>query len=95
MFRNLFKKKKNDLITRCSAYLESGPPQHMTDYVSGSLTELIIDHGANRKKLAPELLEMASIILDESKSIQKIEDTEIREYLLQGFELVQEILKNQ
>ncbi|WP_298546301.1 hypothetical protein [uncultured Aquimarina sp.] len=95
MFKNIFKKRKKDLAIRCQTYLQSGPPKHMSDYVPGSLTEIIIAQGAQGNKLDPELVEMASIILDEAQSIQKTEDHEIRDYLLQGSVLVNEILNSQ
>ena len=95
MFKSIFKRRKNDLALRCQAYLETGPPEHMSDYVPGSLTEIIIGQGAQGNKLNPELAEMADIILCEVESIQQIEDDEIRNYLLQGTILVNEILNNQ
>ncbi|MEW7279000.1 hypothetical protein ABW636_10435 [Aquimarina sp. 2201CG1-2-11] len=95
MFKNIFKRRKNDLASRCQTYLEAGPPEHMSNYVPGSLTEMIIGHGAQGNKLDSELVEIASIILTETQSIQKIEDDKIRDYLLQGSILVNEILSSQ
>ena len=53
----------------------------MTNYVPGSLTEIIIAHGANQDPLDPELMEIASIILLESKEAGDFENAEIEAYM--------------
>ena len=80
------------LNTRCRGYLEKGPPMHMTNYVPGSVTEMIIAHGAQGKHLDAELSEAAKIILVEAEDLIGIEDPEIRTYMLQGAALVREVL---
>lgn len=95
MFKNLFRKNKPDLAQRCADYLNQGPPQHMTDYVPDSLTEIIISYGAQREPLNDELIEIASLILVESEDINDIEDLDIRKYVLNGSKLVQGVLESQ
>lgn len=95
MFNRFFGGKGKSLAVRCKTYLEAGPPQHMTDYVPESLTEIVIAHGAQNKKLDPELMEIAGIIGMESEDLHKTEDSEIREYMVLGAKLVQEVLNSQ
>src|SRR5262245_6262952 len=80
------------LKARCRAYLEKGPPLHMTNYVSGSVTEIIIAHGAQAKRLDGELSDAAEIILVEAEDLIGIEDPDIRGYMVQGATLVREVL---
>jgi hypothetical protein len=40
---------KSSLAERCKSYLKQGPPEHMKDYVPGSMTEVIIAHGAREQ----------------------------------------------
>jgi hypothetical protein len=94
MFKNLFGRGKGSLSERCTKYLEAGPPSHMTDYVPESLTEIVIAHGAKGEALDPELTEVASIILIES-DVSSIPDAEIRDYMLNGANLVKEVLESQ
>jgi hypothetical protein len=85
-------RRMDALNARCRAYLEKGPPLHMTNYVPGSATEIIIAHGAQGKHLDGELSDAAAIILVEAEDLIGIEDPEIRAYMLQGATLVREIL---
>ena len=95
MIWSLFgKKKSGDLAERCKAYLEKGPPSHMTDYVPESLTEIIIAHGSNSAPLDDELREIGSIILMETDGLDDIDDPEIRQYMHDGARLVQEVLES-
>ncbi len=83
------------LKERCAAYLDIGPPLHMTDYVPDSLTEIIIGCGASGQALDDELADVASLILGEVESIHSIQDPDIRGYMLTGVELVREVLNAQ
>ena len=65
----------------------------MTDYVPDSITEIIISYGAQALELNDELAEIGSIILMEGNKNAEIEDSEIREYITLGAELVREILE--
>ena len=78
--------------SECREYLETGPPEHMTNYVPESMTEILIAYGANGKPIDAELAEIASIILMESETLAEIEDPEIRRYMEKGAELVERIL---
>jgi hypothetical protein len=90
---SLFRRRKSDdLSARCKAYLEKGPPEHMTDYVPDSLTEIIIEFGAEGRELDAELTEVAEILVVEAESLREIEDAEIRAYMLEGAALVGEVL---
>lgn len=92
---NWFKKrrKNNDnLPEQCRAYIEAGPPSHMTNYVPESLTEIIIAHGAETRELDPELLEIGRLILRESNEFNSYDDPEIREYMERGAGLVAGVL---
>ena len=82
----------NSLVTRCQAYLDAGPPAQMSNYVPGSLTEIIIAHGAQNRELDSELREIGGIVLLESKNFDSYEDAEIRDYMKRGAELVAEVL---
>ena len=84
--------KKDDLSARCRAYLEAGPPAHMTDYVPESLTEIIIAHGAESIPLDAELQEIAGLVLEESSDFDSYDDDAIRAYMQQGADLVKEVL---
>jgi hypothetical protein len=86
---------KDDLASRCRGYLEAGPPAHMEDYLPGSLTEIIIEHGADGRELDPELREIAGHIVLEARSFDAIGDAEIRAYLMCGATLVGEVLRSQ
>ena len=92
MFGLFSKNKKKLLAEKCQAYLDAGPPQHMSGYVPESLTEIIIAHGAQQKALDAELQEVASIILIEAEDLSSIEDAEVREYLMTGAQLVEAVL---
>jgi len=92
MLNKLFLNKKAKLAKRCKKYLELGPPENMTNYVPGSITEVIISYGARQEILNNELKEIGSIILMESADFNDIEDTLIREYMINGRILVEEIL---
>ncbi len=81
-----------DLPARCRQYLETGPPPQMTDYVPGSLTEVIIVHGAESCNLDPELREIGGIILAELSNFSSYSDPAIREYMQQGVKRVEEVL---
>jgi len=94
MFGLFSNKKKINLAERCQKYLDKGPPSHMNDYVPESLTEIIIAHGAQQQELDPELREIGSIILGESQDLETIDDTEIREYMKTGADLVEAVLKS-
>lgn len=83
---------ESNLQADCHKYLEKGPPKHMDNYVPESLTEIVIAHGARGEPLDMELAEIASIILMESASISEIEDTEIRQYMQAGTDLVKRVL---
>ena len=87
------KPMKSTLQSDCREYLEKGPPKHMDDYVPESLTEIVIAHGAKGESLDSELAEIASIILMESASVSEIEDTEIRQYMQDGADLVKRVLE--
>jgi hypothetical protein len=65
----------------------------MTNYVPGSVTEIIIAHAAQGKHLDAELSEAAEIILVEAEDLIGIEDPEIRDYMLEGAALVREVLR--
>ena len=82
----------DDLAERCRVYLEKGPPEQMNDYVSGSMTEIIIGHGAEKRKLDPELAEMASIIVTDIDP-GDYEDKEVEAYMHTGNTLVKEVLE--
>jgi hypothetical protein len=82
----------DNIASRCRAYLEGGPPAHMNNYVSGSLTEIVIAHGAKKRALDPELREIASLILLEAQRFDSYTDAAIREYMKRGAELVAEVL---
>ena len=86
------RKSDRDLRTRCQQYLEKGPPTHMTDYVPGSVTEIIIAHGAEGKRLGAELSELAEIALLELNNLRESSDPEIGAYMLEGKSLVREVL---
>lgn len=81
------------LPQRCADYLKAGPPPHMTNYVPGSLTEIIIAHGARSQPLDPELREIGGIVLREADSFSRISDETIRSYMQQGVDLVAEVLE--
>jgi len=81
-----------DLPERCLAYLQAGPPDHMTDYVPESITEIIIAHGAQSIPLDAELQEIANIIMAESSSFDSNKDEVIQKYMQEGVDLVKEIL---
>ena len=89
------KGSKPTLAEECQAYLKAGPPAHMKDYVPGSMTEIIIAHGAQNKKLDPELVEIGSIVAAEVESLKEIDDPEIKAYMLRGAELVKRVLEFQ
>lgn len=93
MLGRFFKKKEMDLAMRCKEYLEAGPPSHMEDYVPGSLTEVLIAHGEQQLEIDDELKEIGSIVLMESADLEEIEDSEIRDYMVSGANLVQEVLE--
>ena len=80
------------LASRCSAYLNAGPPEHMTDYVPESLTEVIIAHGARSLPLDAELREIAGLILQGS-DFSVFSDAAIRTYMELGTSLVREVLE--
>jgi hypothetical protein len=82
----------NNLAARCQAYLDAGPPAQMINYVPGSLTEIIIAHGAKNRELDAELREIGSIVLLEAESFDSYEDAGIRDYMKRGAELVSEVL---
>jgi hypothetical protein len=82
----------SNLATRCQAYLDAGPPAQMTDYVSGSLTEIIIAHGAKNRELDSELREIGDMVLLESQNFDSHKDAGIRDYMKRGAELVSEVL---
>ena len=82
------------LAFRCRAYLKDGPPAHMPNYVPGSLTEIIIAHGANGREIDSGLRELGSIVLLESQNFDRYEDAAIREYMKRGAGLVAEILES-
>jgi len=94
MVFGLFKKNPS-LAKRCETYLKVGPPASMNDYVSGSLTEIIISHGANQQPLDPELQEIAGMVLFEASEMGDFEDKAIQTYMEQGFTLVREVLDAQ
>lgn len=89
------KNSLSGLSERCHNYLMSGPPQHMEDYVPESLTEIIIAHGAQKKKLDDGLMEIGQIILMESDDYSDITDDQIREYMQEGTKLMQEVIEAQ
>lgn len=95
MLGMFFKKKESGLAKKCREYLDAGPPSHMDDYVPESLTEIIIAHGAQNQKLDGEILEIAGIILMESEDLANIEDQAIREYMVTGAQLVEEVINQQ
>lgn len=82
----------NNLATRCQAYLDAGPPPQMTDYVSGSMTEIIIAHGAKNLDVDSELREIGEIVLLEAQNFDSYEDAGIRDYMKRGAQLVSEVL---
>ena len=81
------------LPQRCADYLKAGPPAHMTNYVPGSLTEIIIAHGARSQPLDPELREIGRFLPREADSFSRITDEAIRSYMQQGAALVAEVLE--
>ncbi|QDU51218.1 hypothetical protein [Gimesia panareensis] len=81
------------LQSDCTSYLQQGPPVHMENYAPGSLTEIIIAHGASAEPIDAELAEIGSIILMESESIAETEDPTIRDWLQQGANLVKRVLE--
>jgi hypothetical protein len=83
------------LAERCAAYLRTGPPAHMKDYVPDSLTEIIIAHGARSEPLNPELRELGGLIIQEPNDFTEIEDGTIRSYMQDGAALVVEVLRTQ
>ena len=82
----------DNLATRCQAYLDAGPPAQMTDYVPGSLTEIIIAHGAQNRELDSELREIGEIVLLEAQSFDSYKDEGVRDYMKRGAALVSEVL---
>ncbi|MCO6046734.1 hypothetical protein NG895_22790 [Aeoliella sp. ICT_H6.2] len=85
--------RQTSLQIECRNYLEAGPPAHMEDYVPGSLTEIVIAHGAKGASLDPELVELGEIIVMESESLSDVEDPAIREYMQQGADLVRRVVE--
>ena len=83
----------DSLASRCREYLSNGPPEHMTDYMPESLTEIIIAHGAKSLPLDPELREIGGLIVMES--FDSYSDEVIRRYMQQGAKLVEEVLAGQ
>jgi hypothetical protein len=82
------------LAERCKAYLQQSPPDHMTNYIPGSMLEIIIAHGAKSLNLDPELREMGSFILQDAQdAVEKQQDAGIRSYLQQGADLVRQVLE--
>lgn len=69
-------KVSKELVAQCQAYLETGPPEHMTNYVPDSLTEIVIAYGARSEELDAELQEIAAMIINEPMG--EIEDPEIK-----------------
>ena len=65
----------------------------MTNYVPGSLTEIIIAHGARSQPLDPELREIGGIVLGEADNFSRISDAAIRSYMQLGVALVAEVLQ--
>lgn len=82
----------SSLASRCQAYLDGGPPPQMTDYVPGSMTEIIIAHGAKSRPLDDELRELADLILMEAEGFDSCEDRAVAEYMKRGAALVKEIV---
>ena len=85
----------NELPQRCAEYLRMGPPAHMTNYVPGSLTEIIIAHGARSQSLDPELAEIAQLIVGDTEDYSGTDDETIKAYLRQGHNLVADVLAAQ
>jgi hypothetical protein len=82
------------LAERCAAYLRQGPPSQMTDYVPGSMIEIIIAHGAKSLALPEELREIGTLALDDAFEVAgKSPDAAIRTYLEAGAGLVKEVLE--
>ncbi|MEP4051335.1 MAG: hypothetical protein ABJN22_03730 [Litorimonas sp.] len=67
----------------------------MSNYVPGSLTEIIIGHGANKQPLDVELMDVAMIVLFEAGEEKDYENKAVENYMKQGFQLVGEILDHQ
>lgn len=86
--------KSSNLAARCKAYLEAGPPAHMSEYVSGSITEIIISAGAKGVPIDDELRELGEIVQMEAEGFDDAyDDPEIRAYMKRGAELVGEVLE--
>jgi hypothetical protein len=85
----------NALAQRCAEYLRVGPPANMTSYVPGSLTEIIIAHGARSQPLDPELTEIAHLIVDDTEDYSRTADETIKAYLRRGHDLVADVLAAQ
>lgn len=65
----------------------------MTDYVPGSMIEIIIAHGAKSLALSEELREIGTLALDDAFEFAgKSQDEAIRKYLEAGASLVKEVL---
>ena len=87
------KEPPKTLAERCADYLRKGPPQEMTSYVPGSLTEMIITQGAAGDTPDPELKDMALLILLELEDLSRFEDPNVRAYMAEGAELVGEVVR--
>jgi hypothetical protein len=85
--------ERKSLAERCVIYLRNGPPPEMTNYVPGSMTEMIISQGASGKTLDPELKELAGFVLDELAYLDRYENPKVRAYVAEAAELVREIVR--
>lgn len=63
----------------------------MTTYLPGSLTEIIIAHGAEGLPLDPELVEIGQIIVSDPTK-RAYEDPAVDEYMALGVELVRAVI---
>jgi hypothetical protein len=66
----------------------------MTNYVPGSMLEIILGHGAKSLPLNPELRELGGFaVRDACESVQRQREEAICEYMRVGAELAKEILE--
>ena len=88
-------KTDQSLTLDCRRYLSDGPPRSMSAYVPGSLTEIIIEHGAQGIELDAELREIAGLIIEDAADFAGAESPEVRTYLLRGAALVRAVVASQ
>ena len=83
-----------ELQKRAADFLQRQIPLELQpNYVSGSLTDIIIKLCSNNEPLDPELCEIARIIpSDYDELIEKAATTELKDYYVECQQLVREII---